>query len=123
MMARILQFGRETMKACLQAARGSLKPTRFEMAILLVAAGIIAYQIFVPPVIGLADTGDFERLFPQTGLEHISREYDQKYFLHFNSKYKIVPRTSTVGWYKTSSSLTMRAARWLSIRADRKSVV
>src|SRR6185503_11921465 len=95
----------------------SLKPTRFEIAILLVAAGIIAYQIFVPPVIGLADTGDFERLFPQTGLEHISREYDQKYFLHFSSKYNIAPRTSGVGWYKSSSSLTMRAARWLSIRA------
>ena len=96
-----------------------MKPTRFELALLLIAAGIIVYQIFVPPLIGLADSGDFDRIIPQSGLTHISAEYDEKYFAHFNSKYRIVQESPVPLSYKTSTSLLVIVARWLSVRAGR----
>jgi len=76
----------------------------------------MVYQLAVPPLIGLADTGDFERLFSYSGLAHISTKYEEKYFLHFNSKYKIIPRSTGRPYYVTSTLPLVRAARWLSIR-------
>lgn len=43
---------------------------RFEFVVLaLVAAGIL-YQVLLPPVVGLANNGDFERLMGQAGLSY-----------------------------------------------------
>jgi hypothetical protein len=100
--------------------RQAVKHTRFEGALLLIAFGIIAYQIFLPPVIGVADNWDFERLLGQNGLAHISTIQEEKYFLYFNSKYKIIPNfvpadPQDFHAFKSSTSLPIRVARRLSI--------
>lgn len=92
-----------------------MKPTRLEVAVLLIAAGIIAFQVFIPPLIGLADSGDFERITAYRGLSHVPTEYEQKYFSYFNSKYRIIPKWKGE-WYKTSTSLLIVPSRWFSIR-------
>ena len=99
-----------------------MKPTRFELAVLLIAAGIITYQIFIPPLIGLADSGDFERLLPQRGLAHVSTKFQDKYFSHFNSKYLIIPEWEGPVWYKSSTSLLITPARWLSMGAGQDQI-
>ncbi len=86
------------------------------MIALLIAASIITCQIFVHPLIGLADSGDFERFLPRIGLLQIPEDYAGKYFLHFNSKYRIIKRAEQPGSYRSSSELLLIAARWLSIR-------
>lgn len=93
-----------------------MKPSRFELIVLLIAASIITCQIFVHPLIGLADSGDFERFLPRIGLLQIPEDYEGKYFLNFNSKYRIIKRAEMPGAYRSSSEPLMRAARWLSIR-------
>lgn len=105
-----------------------MKHTRFEAAVLLIAFGIIAYQIFLPPLIGLADSWDFERLLRQNGLAHVPTGYEDKYFLYFNSKYRIISRTiesapQSLYAYKSSTSLPMRTARWLSMTAGQDEIL
>lgn len=92
-----------------------MKPNRFEWAVLLIAGGIISYYIFVPPLIGLADNGDFERVLAWRGLKHVSADYQDMYFRYFNSKYRIVPALAGPDWYLTSTSLLIVPATRLSI--------
>lgn len=96
-----------------------MKPTRFEVGVLVLIAAACIYQNFVPPLIGLADSGDFERVLPQAGLAHSKIAYDDKYFRFFNHEYAIVARTPLPGQYLTSSYFLIRAARWLSIASGR----
>jgi hypothetical protein len=99
-----------------------MKPTRFEVVVLLITAGIISYHIFVPPLVGLADSGDFERILPWRGLAHISNNYNDKYFSYFNSKYRIIRKVGGPDWYKTSTSLLIIPARRLSIEAGQDQI-
>ncbi|HLG14850.1 MAG TPA: hypothetical protein VJH03_10165 [Blastocatellia bacterium] len=92
----------------------AMKPRRFELAVLLLFSVIIGYQLFVPPLLGMADNGDFARLFRQSGLLAMPAEYDGKFFRYFNSRYVIVARPGP-GGYKSSSVLPVRAARWFNI--------
>src|SRR6185369_3062587 len=94
----------------------NMKPTRFEVIALLITSVVITYYLFVPPMIGLADSGDFERILPWRGLAHVSNNYNDKYFFYFNSRYLIVPTVKEPDWYKTSTSLLIMPARWFSIR-------
>jgi hypothetical protein len=92
-----------------------VKPTRFEVAVILLIASAFIYQNFVPPLIGLADSGDFNRLFSQTGLTHFKTDYNDRYFYFFNRRYRIVEPSTPRFQYMTSSSFLVHAARWLSI--------
>ena len=42
----------------------------FELMIFVLLAAAVLYQVLVPPVVGLADNGDFWRLLDQTGLSY-----------------------------------------------------
>ena len=94
-----------------------MKPTRFELVALLTAAGIIAYQLFVPPLIGLADSGDFGRVIAWKGLGHVSTEYNDMYFRYFNSQYRFLTKLPGPEEYKTSTSFLVIPAMKLSILA------
>ena len=96
----------------------SMRPTRFELAGLLVIALILVYQLFIPPLIGMADNGDFLRVLGRNGLSHNATEHKDKFFDFFNSKYRIIePREDWGAPYKTSTALLMQPARWLSIKS------
>lgn len=92
-----------------------LRPSLFETVALLIAALIISYQLFIPPAIGMADNGDFIRVMTLSGLDHLPTEFEEKYFLYFNSKFRILAKRGS-GRYRTSTEIPARAARWLSIR-------
>ncbi|MGE5278849.1 MAG: hypothetical protein ACM3SU_17800 [Acidobacteriota bacterium] len=54
---------------------------------LLGAAVILVYQLFVPPIVGLADNGDFQRVAAPVGIFHRS-EADAHYFRYVQPRYE-----------------------------------
>ena len=70
-------------------ARSLLKPDKVEALSLLVLLVVVGYRLFVTPAMGMADNGDFSRFMERAGLEHVSTEYADKYFLYVNAKYHV----------------------------------
>jgi hypothetical protein len=53
---------------------------RFELSAAVALAGaIIAWQLFCPPIIGLADQGDFVRILGPLGYAPVPRGPEHKY--------------------------------------------
>ena len=57
-----------------------------EISALLAAAAILGHQIFVPPVVGLADNGDFARVMDPTGISYRGPA-DEYYFRYLALRY------------------------------------
>src|SRR5262245_409040 len=89
-------------------------PKRFELSVLLLFASIIGYQLFVGPLLGIADNGDFPRLLHPAGLVERPTEYWDRYFHYFNSRYSIAPWPGRLPDYKSSSLLFVWLARLLN---------
>jgi hypothetical protein len=56
---------------------------------MLVAAGILVYQVLVPPVVGLADNGDFDRILGPVGFTYQTPDYDARYFRFLTLQYDV----------------------------------
>jgi hypothetical protein len=69
-----------------------MKAGRFEAAVLTLFLLISPYQLFIPPLIGIADNGDFERMRIPNGLMRIPDERTDQRFDFFHSKFAIVPQ-------------------------------
>jgi len=93
-----------------------MKPGRFEIAVLTLFLIVGIYQLFVPPLIGIADNGDFARLRYPNGLSRIPTEDHDQRFNYLYSKYAIVPEPEVgIYYFHTSSHLFVGAARWLNV--------
>src|SRR5262249_925474 len=84
------------------------KPTRLEVAALAVAAVIISFQLFVPPIIGVADDADFYRVTLPLGLDHASTSFGDKYF-DFVDAYVQAPQVYS-GWFTSELLMAFPAA-------------
>lgn len=80
-------------------------------AVVVAAAALLSVQLLKPPVIGLANNGDFERVMGPVGFRYLTQEPAEKYFSWINTKFAYAPP----GWYRsgliTSELLLARAAR------------
>ncbi|HKD16740.1 MAG TPA: hypothetical protein VKG23_02640, partial [Thermoanaerobaculia bacterium] len=96
------------------AARGSSSVRPVVVAAALVSGILLAVQLLLPPVIGLANNGDFERVLGPVGLRSTAVGRAEQYFSWIVLRYEDAPR----GWYatglKTSEVLLARAARLAS---------
>jgi len=93
-----------------------MKPGRFEIAVLALFLIVCIYQLFIPPLIGIADNGDFARLRYPNGLSRIPEESQDQRFKYVYSKYAIVPEPEVgIYYFHTSSHLFVGAARWLNV--------
>jgi hypothetical protein len=76
------------------------------------AACVLALQLLVPPVVGLADNGDYHRVMGYAGFEHSTDDYGDRYFSFLRTKYRILP----IGWlrsgYLSSETALALAARF-----------
>ncbi|KJS86724.1 MAG: hypothetical protein JM58_06495 [Peptococcaceae bacterium BICA1-8] len=61
-----------------------IRPSIFAIILLFLTSG---YALFVPPLIGLADNGDFERIIVPNDLRHEEQRDINDYFGYFNHKY------------------------------------
>lgn len=64
-----------------------VKPSIIALLIVMLTSG---YALFVTPLIGLADNGDFARVMMPNGLKHEQQRDDNDFFGYFNYKYDIL---------------------------------
>lgn len=64
--------------------------TRWEYLLILLAAGLIACQILLPPAVGLADNGDFPKIAGRFSLGPEDTSYDSRFFF-LNLRYAYRP--------------------------------
>ena len=68
-------------------------------------AAAIAYQLFIPPVIGMADNGDFARIAQSFDIVHINGKPEDRFFRYFESKWRFDPGSRWISGFLTSESV------------------
>ena len=86
-----------------------------------VAAGalVLAAQLLVPPVVGLADNGDYQRVMGYAGFEHSTDNDIERYFSFLRTQYRVHPIAFSRNGYLTSETALALVARFLSPAAWR----
>ncbi len=88
-----------------------IKPAVFAILILILTSG---YALFIPPLIGLADNGDFERIMVPNDLNHEQQRDINDYFGYFNHDYERLQYYNDVkGNVKSTHSIIIKAAMGL----------
>lgn len=86
-----------------------LAPEWHEALLLLICLGIIAFQTFVPPYIGIADNGDFAKVAGRLSLGPADSDHSVKYFnadyVRSRRYYWVSPVYSSELWPATLASL------------------
>ena len=62
-----------------------------EMVALIAASCIVIWQLLIPPIAGLADNGDYERVMSFFNLGHATTDPSSKYFGYLNTAYVYDP--------------------------------
>jgi hypothetical protein len=75
---------------------------RLRWALLAAAAAIVAYQVMAPPIVGLADQGDFARMIGRFGYGPEDQSPDLK-FMYVVRKYVPDPHFRYPGWEQFNS--------------------
>jgi len=86
---------------------GFTRPSIVAVLILILISG---YALFVPPLLGLADNGDFGRIMLPNGLRHERERNPNDYFGYFNYKYDKLQYYNEVKPDKSTHSLIIKAA-------------
>ena len=73
-------------------------------AVLMLAGGILVWQLFVPPIIGLADQGDFLRLLGPLGYAPVPKGPEHKYW-YVTRKYTRDPSYREPRWETITSEI------------------
>lgn len=82
--------------------------TRLEACVLCLIAAVVVYQLVVPPLIGIADNGDFARVMSRFGLAYPpGQEVAGNYFV---SRFEIDPDACFVSGFVTSETLPVAIA-------------
>ncbi len=76
----------------------------------LLLAGILAYQLLVPPIIGLADQGDYSRLWGRFGIRTEITNPDQRYFGHLIRTWTIDSKSAVKTGFLSPDVLIMAAS-------------
>jgi hypothetical protein len=94
--------------------------TPFELIVLIVIASILTATLLIPPIVGLADNGDFYKMMSKFGLEHSAQAREDRYFTYVDPIYVADPQGAAQYqkvWGKTAISseiIFMAAAVWLN---------
>lgn len=90
---------------------GFLKPSVVAVLILVLVSG---YALFVPPLIGLADNGDFGRIMLPNDLRHERQRDPNDYFGYFNNRFdRLQYYNESKGDLKSTQSIIIKAAMGL----------
>lgn len=89
-------------------------------AALAVAAAILSIQLLVPPVVGLADNGDYERVMGYAGFQHTPSDYGERYFSFLRTRYAIVRLAWSRSGHHSSETLLAIIARYVHLALSRQ---
>jgi hypothetical protein len=81
-------------------------------AALTVAAAILSVQLFVRPIVGLADNHDYERVMGYAGFQHTTSIAAERYFSFLRTQYAVVAPGWFRGGYHSSETLLAFVARY-----------
>lgn len=87
---------------------------RIVAAAVLAALVVLALQLLMPPVVGLADNGDYQRVMGYAGFEHSTDVHAERYFSFLRTEYRILPIGFARGGYLSSEAALALAARFAS---------
>jgi hypothetical protein len=76
---------------------------RAELAALLLVGVLVFVQLMWPPMVGVVNNGDFERLMKWGGLEYVTTDHEEKYFAWINREFRFA-RSPWQAWYGFGSS-------------------
>ncbi len=83
----------------------------------VVAGAILSLQLLVPPVVGLADNGDFEKVMAPVGLAYPTASYGERHWSWALTRFSVVaPRPSNSGALYSEilvAGMAARLSRWL----------
>lgn len=83
---------------------------RFSAAIVALLAILLVFQLLVPPIVGLADTGDFDRLWRWFGIDSAVADPDQRYFRHLIREWRIDPAKAESSGFVSTDLLFVAAS-------------
>jgi len=86
------------------------------------AAAILASQLFVAPVVGLADNGDYERVMGYAGFQHTTTDSAQRYYTFLRTKYAVMQPGWFRGGYHSSETILAFAARLAHLAFSREAL-
>lgn len=93
-----------------------MKARLFEFVVLAMFLVACIFQLFIPPISGIADNGDFERMRIPNGISRIPTEATDQRFNYVVSKFAIVPKPDVgIYYYHSSTHLFVAVARWLNV--------
>jgi hypothetical protein len=81
----------------------------------LIAALLLSLQLLVPPIIGVANNGDFDRVMSKVGLRYIGTTRSENYVDWVLTKFALVEPARQTDSYTTSET----PLAWLAVRASR----
>lgn len=84
-------------------------------AALLAAALRMSSVLFAPPIVGLANNGDFERVMARVGLSYVSERYEERYWCWAVTKFAIADGSP----FRTSHLTTEVPLAWAAVSATR----
>src|ERR1022692_3241816 len=76
-----------------------------ECLVVIAIAAAVGWQLFVPPLIGIADNGDFPRIMGRFDIGYLSAKYEDRYYYYFLSKYGIDKKNYWDSKFVSSQSL------------------
>jgi hypothetical protein len=91
-------------------------------AALAVAAAFVSIQLFVPPVVGLPDNGDYQRVMGYAGFRHTTDSYAERYFSFLRTRYAIAPPGWFRSGYHSSETVLAFAARSVHLAFSNSSI-
>lgn len=91
-------------------------------AALAAAAAILSIQLLVPPVIGLADNGDYERVMGYAGFQHTTADPAARYYVFLRTHFAVVAPGWFRGGYLSSETLLAFAARLVHLAVARRAI-
>jgi hypothetical protein len=97
--------------------------TRYEAVTLSAVAALIAFQLFIPPVVGMADNGDFAKVAARLCMQPPPPllNSDQRYW-HFSfTEYEVAPQHCLVFWQWSSMSALAWVAKQIHDVVDAES--
>lgn len=80
----------KTVEPALLPIPSPIRLTAKGWAALLLVVLLVLAQLMSPPLLGVANNGDFERMMKWGGLEYVTPDYDEKYFNWINREFRFV---------------------------------
>jgi len=88
----------------------------FDFLLLLAAGGILIFQLCVPPIVGLADDGDFARILIPVGIDYPTHVYKEMYWSHITPVYRLVEPGQKARYLSAETPLAAMA-RFITVHA------